>query len=221
MPKRIDAASAGAAPRIAARAAPAEKPKASTPPATAQGWAPKPRSEDLDKLNQTHARDREGGWNAAGRLVVDTVSKKGKAYDQHVNAANAYFKQAASDGNVDASEQQRLGEWVAAAGKDGAAYQQTKHKVATVTATVATTAAAVGVTVVTAGAGAPLIAVALAGGVAGAGSQVLAKGTIEGKGYSVKQAKKDALLGGMADPVSVGYTKGHVDLPSRVHRVLR
>lgn len=171
-------------------------------PTKSNGWAPKPAA--LNQLNQLHGRDRDAGWkNAPGKFVMDAVSKKGKTFDRDVSEANAYFRTAAADGVIDLGEQGRLDKLVSSAATDGAAYEKTRHQVAQVTATVATTAVAVGVTVATAGAGAPLIAVALAGGVAGAGSQVLAKGAIEGQSYTRKEASRDALLGGIQGAATV------------------
>lgn len=175
--------------------------------------APQTAQEALQRANARREYERGGVLNLPSRALMDLVSDKGARLDQNTQRANDFYNSALAENQANGlpasltpAQEQRLGQLLGYAGQDVASYREAKDTASEAAATVATTAAVIGVSVATAGTATPL-AVAGMAAAAGAGARVVTKAAIDGKGYGLEEAATDGLVGAV-DGATAGLAAG-------------
>ncbi len=149
--------------------------------------------EALSRMNERHAYERSGILNAPGRLLMDSVNDHGAHLDRNTARANAAYKEASTDGVIDAAESARLSELMGYGDADVRTYREGKDAAGEAVGTAGAVAASVAVVVGTGGTATPLVIAGAAA--AGAGTRVALTGAIQGRGYGWEAAATDGALG--------------------------
>src|SRR6185436_15985070 len=139
-------------------------------------------SEALQLMNDRWKYERAGGWNAVANVAMDSVSESGKLLDDTIDRANSFYRNAMAENQaaglgdqLTPAQQQELGKLIGYSVGDVEGYRGARDTAGEIAGNVATTAAAVGVTLATGGVAAPMIA-------AGA-ARIIAKGALAGESY--------------------------------------
>jgi hypothetical protein len=147
----------------------------------------------LDQLRRWNEYERQGWTNWGAALTVNWMTSADNRFDNSYAAANAYYLEAMSDGQLSPEEKAELDRRLAWANADLKNYQDTRDSAARTAGTVLATAASVTVVIFTVGAGAPLVILYAAG--AGGVTQVLGRTIVSGGTQGWQELPSDFLEG--------------------------
>lgn len=161
--------------------------------------APEDGLGELEVANRRRNFERAG----LGRAAMDLVTGHGRTLDGNTTRANQYAAEALSDGTLSDVESARLEQLAGYVNDDVETYQEAKDSISEGAATVAGTAASVGVVVASAGTAAPLASTVLGAAAAGAGARVGTNTMLQGPSYGSEAVMTDAVLGAVEGATAI------------------